>query len=282
MSHSPCVKDERRRGAHSTVEMLSNKSCLGGIFSTGKSRATSVPGLILVEQAMSSEEEKSLLEAADESSVRWARRRTRITKNYGPYYLFTERDTPHGRFRFTDGKVVHTPLPPFLYSLVLPIVRRAVPLLQDFEPNQVHIALYRKGEDGKIRMHNDNKMGELGPYIVGMCLVSDCDMTFVRPRDGRKRVVHLPRRCVYVMTGESHTEWRHGILSGQTPGDRVSFTLRDVRNLAVEGDAKVTKSSHVPSERALAMQRQKDSDKLEGRQCELNISLLETISADIE
>lgn len=240
-------------------------SCLGALFSSKTlSPPNSVPGLLVAEDAFTAAEELALLRAVDDSDALWTRRRTRVTKNYGPYYLYNERDTPDGRFRYTDGKVLHTPLPEFLETLVMPVVQRALPILEDFRPNQLHVALYKKGEDHKIRMHNDNKMGELGPYIVGICLKGDCDMTFVRPRDKRKRVVRLPRGCVYVMTEESHFEWRHGILSGQTQGDRVSFTLRDVRKLAVEEGVRVTKSSHAPSQRAIAMQKRKDSLKRSG------------------
>lgn len=259
--------------------MPSEYSCLGGLFSPSKSKAAAIPGFILAADAITAAEEVALLHAIDESSAKWTRRRTRITKNYGPYYLYSERDTPEGRFRYTNGKILQTPLPPVVDDLVMPILRRAVPMLEDFTPNQLHVALYRKGEDGKIRMHNDNKMGEIGPFIVGMCLLSSCDMTFTRTRDGRKKVVHLPRRCVYVMSGESHHDWRHGILGGDIEGDRVSFTLRDVRKLAVEEGAQVKKSSHNPTERSIENQRLKDSMRLEGRLEKLDFSLVSHLAA---
>ena len=244
--------------------MPTERSCFGSIFSPSRSRQGTVPGLILVEDAFTEEQETALLRAVDESPVRWNRRRTRITKNYGPYYFFSERDTPQGRFRYTDGKIIHTPLPPFLNTLVMPIILHAIPSMESFKPNQLHVALYRKGEDGKIRMHNDNKMGELGPFIVGMCLNSGCIMTFMHPKTGKKKLVNLPRRSIYVMTGESHHEWRHGILSGDTERDRISFTLREVRSLNVEEGAKVVRSSHMPSERALVLQQQKDDRRRRG------------------
>lgn len=243
--------------------MAAEKLCFGSFFSPSKSRANTVPGFIMAEEAFTMEEEVELLRHVDESSARWTRRRTRITKNYGPHYMYSERDTPEGRFRYTNGNIIRTPLPPFMHTLVMPIVQRNVPELHEFTPNQLHVALYRKGEDSKIRMHNDNKMGELGPYIVGMCLRSDCSMTFLHPKTGKKRIINLPRRCVYVMTGESHHDWRHGILSGDTDEDRVSFTLRDVRRLNVEDGAKITKSRHIPSERAILMQMEKDRGRRE-------------------
>lgn len=242
--------------------MSQQSTCLGSFFSTAKK--SSVPGMLVAENAISPEEEHALLQAIDSSREKWTRRRTRVTKNYGPYYLYHERDTEQGRFRYTDGRVLHNPLPPFLYDTLLPIVRKAFPSLLAFEPNQVHVALYQQNSDGRIRMHNDNKMGEIGPYIVGLCLLSDCSMTFVRPRDNRKRVLRLPRYAVYVMSGEAHTEWRHGILSGATPKDRVSITLRDVRKLAVEDGAKMKKSSHMPTEESIENQRAKDLMRQQG------------------
>lgn len=246
--------------------MAPELSLLGRLFSPRRtlSPPSAVPGLLVAENAFSTAEEIELLKAVDASPAPWTRRRTRITKNYGPYYLFNERDSPEGRFRYTDGKVMNTPLPDFLHEMIMPIVVKALPVLEEFTPNQFHVALYRKGEDHKIRMHNDNKMGELGPFIVGMCLKGDANMTFVRPSDGRRRVVHLPRRCVYVMTEESHWEWRHGILSGDSGEERVSFTLRDVRKLAVEEGVRVKKSRYMPSEQAIAAQEHKDSMRKAG------------------
>lgn len=256
--------------------MPPEQSLFACIFSSSRSLspASSVPGLLLAENALTKAEELALLRAVDDSPVAWTRRRTRVTKNYGPYYLFNERDTPEGRFRYTDGKVKNTPLPDFLHGMIMPILYRALPELICFSPNQLHVALYRKGEDHKIRMHNDNKMGELGPYIVGMCLKGDANMTFVRPSDGRKRVVHLPRRCVYAMTGESHREWRHGILSGNSSEERVSFTLRDVRKLAVEEGTMVKKSRFMPSEEAIKAQRRKDIMKMAGYREDVDYKLV--------
>lgn len=241
--------------------MPTDKLCFSKLFSSSaSSKPSSIPGLIVRTEAFTQEEEASLLQAIQDSSEQWTARRTRLTKNYGPYYLFNERDTPNGRFRYTNGKVMYTPLPSFLSESINPILQRCIPqIASEFTPNQLHVALYRVGEDSKIRMHNDNKMGELGPYIIGMCLSSSCDMTFVRPKDGKRRVIHLPRRCIYVMSGESHFEWRHGILSGDTSTDRISITLRDVRRLAVEDGLQVKKSNHQPSDRNIAEQRLKDA-----------------------
>ncbi|CAN8062734.1 unnamed protein product [Agarophyton chilense] len=257
--------------------MTSDRFCLPSFFSPHKSRPSSVPGFILREDAFTVEEEAALIHAVDTSSAQWIRRRTRITKNYGPYYFYQERNTAEGRFRYTDGNIVHTPLPDFLETIVMPILIREVPELSNFTPNQLHVALYKKQEESKIHMHNDNKMGELGPYIVGMCLLSDCYMTFVRPKDGKKRVLHLPRRCVYVMTGESHHEWRHGILKGQTSSDRVSFTLREVRKLALEDGARVTKSNHMPSAQSIRDQAAKDEKAHRGEIERLNINLADSL-----
>ena len=263
--------------------MPTDKLCFSKLFGGSASSKVSVPGLIIRPDAFTKEDEVALLQAIQDSSEQWTTRRTRLTKNYGPYYLFNERDTPNGRFRYTNGKVMHTPLPSFLPELITPILQTCIPQISaEFNPNQLHVALYRVGDDAKIRMHNDNKMGELGPYIVGMCLSSSCDMTFIRPKDGKRKVVHLPRRSVYVMSGESHHEWRHGILSGDTSKDRISITLRDVRKLAIEDGLQVKKSNHQPSDRNIEEQRLKDERRIAGLHKRTNSNVDDYVSTLLE
>lgn len=234
---------------------------------------TSVPGLYIGRNLLTPILEAELIKAIDEDSAQWTERRTRTTKNYGPYYVYAEKNTPEGRFRVTDGEVLYTPLPSFLDKIIMPLLRDNVPMLDSFEPNQVHVALYRKDKCDRIRLHNDNKMGLLGPYIVGICLGASCNMTFVRPSDGKKRVLRLPRRCVYVMSGESHTVWRHGILDGHTAANRISITLRDVKKLGVKQGVQITKSSHMPSSASIARQAERDSRGIHEKLQPLQIKL---------
>ncbi len=65
------------------------------------------------------------------------------------------------------------------------------------------------------------------------------------------------------MSGESHRDWRHGILAGHTSANRVSITLRDVRRLNVKRGVQVHRSSHVPSLRSIKRQMERDEKDVE-------------------
>lgn len=228
--------------------------------------ASSIPGFLYKSDAVSVEEELEILRAIDASNAPWTRRRTRLTKNYGPYYVFNERDTEQGRFRYTNGEILYTDLPEFLEELLIPIVRRSFPqLFNEFQPNQVHVAMY--GEGDRIRMHNDNKMGELGDWIVGVSLKGRCDMSWENPNDNKtnRKLVRVERRSIYIMSGDSHRIWRHGILNGHSQAGRVSITMRQVvGKLAVKEGFHVKKSRYQPSEEGIRRQMDKDERKRRG------------------
>jgi alkylated DNA repair dioxygenase AlkB len=69
--------------------------------------------------------------------------------------------------------------------------------------------------------------------IAGISLLSDCVFRF-RPHDktrrGRKSVISIEtkRRSLYVMEGESRSEWEHSILP--VAATRYSITLRTLRS----------------------------------------------------
>jgi alkylated DNA repair dioxygenase AlkB len=209
-----------------------------------------VPGLYVFRRAIPAEAEAALLRSIHNSPQPWTQRRTRASLDFGPFYKYTTVETSDARYRVTDGVVRHTPLPAFLHCEVLPLVKKACAHLAefaDFDPNQMHVASYDPGKDGRIHLHNDNKMGKLGPLIVGLCLKAGCKMTFSRPSDGKTKLVSLPRRCIYVMTGKAHREWRHGIYAHNVRRARISITLRDVRQLNItEGEVSVQRSRFPP------------------------------------
>lgn len=215
-------------------------------------RHTGVPGLYVTRGLVSSIDEAALLREIDLDEQGWTERRTRLTKNYGPYYLYGERSTSEGRFRITDGRVHHTPLPAYVDELLVPLLQKRFECLHPFTPNQMHVALYRKDASDRIRMHNDCKMGTLAHAVVGISLGAPCVMTFSHPNDKRRRrLIRLPRRSAYVMTGPALRVWRHGILAGHTSANRVSLTLRQVEHLNVPRGVQVRRSSHTPSQSSI-------------------------------
>lgn len=121
-----------------------------------------VPGLFVFVDAISGEEETALLRAVEESPQPWTRRRTRSSKDYGPYYRYRVVETDGARYRITDGVKRHTQLPDFLGTQVMPLIRRTCPsILEGFAPNQLHVARYNGVQGDRIHSHNDNKLGRL-------------------------------------------------------------------------------------------------------------------------
>lgn len=246
-------------------------------------RDTDVPGLFLARGLLSVVEEAALLSAIDADAQVWTERRTRLTKNYGPYYRYAERSTTEGRFRTTDGHVHHTPLPPYVNELLMPLLRTRFDCLcaddsDAFTPNQMHVALYRKDASDRIRLHNDCKMGMLAHAVVGISLGAPCNMTFVHPEDrSHRRLVRLPRRSAYVMTGPALRVWRHGILGGHTRANRVSITLRQVLELSVPRGVNVQRSSYTPSPSSIERTRKRDQELSSGSLRRPTISLIEEV-----
>ena len=212
--------------------------------SASKALVKGIPGLYLFPNVISPELESYLLSVLDEDNeqVPWVDRKSRLTKNYGPHYRYIEWETCQGRMRQCDGNIYQNGLPDWLESDIMPLLRKlgfnegrsGRYLLSRFRPNQIHVAKYDGDVGHRIGMHNDNRMGVLGDFIVGVCLGAKCEMIFESP-DGRKRkTVKLNRRCVYVMSGDSHRRWKHGIAKGVTDGVRVSLTLRELYSIKAE------------------------------------------------
>jgi alkylated DNA repair dioxygenase AlkB len=103
-------------------------------------------------------------------------------------------------------------------------------------PNQLIINLYDPKRNHNILPHNDCENGNLGPVIIGVNLLSDCTMIFSKPKDisgTAKQLtcnVFMPRRSVYLMTGEALRKWRHAIFTANLTAVRISLTYRQVSN----------------------------------------------------
>ena len=186
-----------------------------------------VPGLLLAKNMLTEAEEMALLTALDNDGGDWVVRRSRITRNYGPFYLYRD------GARDSSG-VGHRPVPTWASGFLAHRARAAFDITDQWSVNQAHVALYRAAAKHQIRQHNDCAMGDLAHAVVGISLGAKCSMTFLHPHDRRSVVVHLPRRSAYCLTGEALSLWRHGIRAKHMrSGDRVSITLRQVDQLFV-------------------------------------------------
>lgn len=194
---------------------------------------TSVPGMLVFAGALTTTAAAALLTAAatDDAAVPWVNVKTRWMKQYGPRFNFRTRlfGGPNGG---GSGARRPTPLPPYVATILLPLLRERVPGLASWAPNQLCLNRYEAGTGHAITPHNDNEGGGLRLAVAGICIGASATMTFLHA-NGAKRDVALPAGCVYVMSGDAFEVWRHAIFASNIDyrrggGARVSLTLRQV------------------------------------------------------
>ncbi|CAN8075321.1 unnamed protein product [Agarophyton chilense] len=198
------------------------------VSASGKPSEIGAPGFHLFPGVFAKDEE-CLLKAIEATDPTWTNYMFRMTKNYGPAY-----DLRKKRFLFGERAPKQISLPSYATNTVLPRLRSLVSLLNDFNPNQLAIGLYKVPGESHILPHNDCENGNIGTAVVGVCLAGACTMTLIlRSRYSGvgcdvKKDVYLPAGAVYVMSGDALRIWEHAIFPGKTETTRYSLTFRDV------------------------------------------------------
>lgn len=155
---------------------------------------TSIPGLIIIPDFLTPEEEKSLLQEID--SLSWNTSLKRRTQHYGYEYSYT-------------SKTTGIPAPPFPKS-VLEMAKKldsffgtsnGTPII----PNQCIINEYLRGQG--INPHIDST--SFGPVVVSISLGNETVMEFIK--NNREERIVLPPRSLLLMMGEARYEWKHSI-----------------------------------------------------------------------
>lgn len=208
---------------------------------------TAVAGMQVFPGALTTAAAAALLTAAaaDDAAVPWVNVKTRWMKQYGPRFNFRTRlfggpDGGSGGGSGSGGARRPTPLPPYVATIVLPLLRERVPGLASWVPNQLCLNRYEAGTGHAITPHNDNEGGGLRVAVAGVCIGAAAVMTFLHA-NGDKRDVALPGGCAYVMSGDAFAVWRHAIFASNIDyrrgggGARVSLTLRQVEERQAHG-----------------------------------------------
>ncbi|XP_063492550.1 alkylated DNA repair protein alkB homolog 8 isoform X4 [Symphalangus syndactylus] len=160
------------------------------------------PGLMVVEEIISSSEEKMLLESVD-----W----TEDTDNQNSQKSLKHRRVKHFGYEFhyeNNNVDKDKPLPGGLPDICDSFLEKW--LREGYikhKPDQMTINQYEPGQG--IPAHIDTHSA-FEDEIVSLSLGSEIVMDFKHP-DGIAVPVMLPRRSLLVMTGESRYLWTHGI-----------------------------------------------------------------------
>eukprot|EP01060_Flectonema_neradi_P002857 TRINITY_DN1179_c0_g1_i1.p1 TRINITY_DN1179_c0_g1~~TRINITY_DN1179_c0_g1_i1.p1 ORF type:complete len:240 (+),score=55.49 TRINITY_DN1179_c0_g1_i1:53-772(+) len=188
-----------------------------------------VPGLYLVKDFISAEEEKSMLHDID-SDPEWETCRSgcRRVRFYVPW-----RDNK-GR---VEEKEEIRELPTFVKELATRVIAfgRSLPELSavDWDSYKINDSKCTEMQINEflpkdaLGFHTDNVIA-YKDVIVAVSLCSTVTITFRNPKTDQSVDVTVPNRSVYYMTGESRYKWLHGAHLGAVQSRRVSLTWRRV------------------------------------------------------
>ncbi|CAM5075778.1 unnamed protein product [Natator depressus] len=203
------------------------------------------PGLMMVQELVSPEEEQKMLESIDWTENEVIQNAQKSLKHRRVKHFGYE-------FRYDNNNVdKDKPLPGGLPGICSMLLEKC--LKQGYikhKPDQLTINQYEPGQG--IPPHIDTHSA-FEDEITSLSLGAEIVMDFKHP-DGRTVAVMLPQRSLLVMTGESRYLWTHGItprkfdivhaserqkVGSVTPdvgdltlnrrGTRISFTFRKVR-----------------------------------------------------
>ncbi len=174
-----------------------------------------IPGLSVIYDAITHEEEKYLLDFINATERSWNSDLVRRTQHYGYHYNY---GYPNKRL-----------------SEAAPIPAEFMPILKKFnsDANQVIVNEYKPGQG--IAAHTDAKIFD--DVVTSLSLGSSCRFNFIRGNEFKS--IFLPPRTLVRMTGDARWLWKHEIGAKKTDknndgqtikrGTRVSLTMRRYR-----------------------------------------------------
>lgn len=178
-----------------------------------------IPGLLYLDNFLSSQEERDLLAAVDKEGT-WNTKLARRTQHYGYVYDYSSKGT----------KEKASPIPAWCEFVIERLLERQV---LNERPDQMIVNEYVPGQG--ISPHVDN-VGSFDDGIVSLSLGSEVAMDFIHNFDPaiRKKEMLLARRSAIALHSSARYEWRHGIAArksdhGVQRGRRVSLTFRKMR-----------------------------------------------------
>ncbi|CDS06212.1 hypothetical protein LRAMOSA08740 [Lichtheimia ramosa] len=188
---------------------------------------TQIPGLIVIEDFVTEQEEDVLVREVDS--------RTWCGLGVSPNPELKRRTQQYGHlFSYRYRKVLekYGPLPDFTHAVVTRIMENK---LMPKEPDHLLVNEYNAGQG--IMPHTDAP-ALFGLAILSLSLLSACVMKFTHVETGDSIDILLPRRSMLVMTGDARYLYKHSISKDlvETSSEgvtvhrdrRVSFTFREI------------------------------------------------------
>lgn len=199
-------------------------------------RSKEVPGLFLLPEFVSAEEEAALVASIDgDARTPWRHSSFNghcYSKTFGVKTHFGLPGNPQARAvrQNNPASGEHDvpeylrPFPTRLHALVDHL--DGVPIeLKNFAPNECNCNSYETAENHSLKPHFDDRSLS-GPLLMNLSLGCDARMTYISP-EGEETMVYLPRRTLQIVIGPARWVFQHSIKAGDVLGERrVSVTWR--------------------------------------------------------
>ncbi len=178
---------------------------------------TDVPGLLLIKDFLIPEEEQLLLKNIDSSPWKPNRRGDRNVQIYGPYH--------DQQYNIIPGK--YSAHPEWLQALAKKVHATTDDSQRDklLDPKMCEVYINEYDSANDLQYHYDSNT-TFDEHIYGISLNTDAHIGFKKKKKNNKVLVLA--RSMYVMSGSSRTQYKHGIDQGWITGRRVSITFRTV------------------------------------------------------
>jgi alkylated DNA repair protein alkB family protein 4 len=233
---NPYGNDEE--GTHNPSESkLYSRNLAGTVSSTRLivNSNVSVPGLFLIYDFISEEEERCLVQSIDDDlQTNWKPSSFNghcLSKVYGvrtqfglpgEQRLVRRQDESAGEYGIPESMM-------FILNRLqqLCATRRDLPPeLRSFQPNDCNVNSYLHSSGHFLKPHFDDRALS-GPLLLNLSMMGRCRMTFQFPDGTESVAVPLPRRCLQLVTGAARWSYMHCIKAEDLFDERrVSITWR--------------------------------------------------------
>lgn len=167
-----------------------------------------VPGLRLIEEFISKEQEAAIIAEIDRQP--WLMELRRRVQHYGFKYDYRARDI--------DESMRIKPIPEWALVVAKPMRSRNI---FSGQPDQMIVNEYLPGQG--ISAHVDC-VPCFGPVVASLSLQSNIGMKFRAKRDDTEVEVYVPRRSLLVLEGDARFLWTHEIPARKS--DRVAGMIQ--------------------------------------------------------
>jgi hypothetical protein len=212
-----------------------------------------LPGLFLIYEFITAEEEHNLLQAIEKDSQRWKKSMfngDHLVKAWG----YITKHAVHGESKgYVRRNVVENDEPDlpeyfnFIINRVMKVLKYNVHLpketkneLSDFVITECNCNSYIKSEKHHVTYHFDDR-GLSGKALINISLLSAGSMRYKNNDNGDDIIVDLPRRTLQIVSGNSRFSFKHAIFAEDIVDEkRMSLTFRSplLRKEDIDNNAK--------------------------------------------